>query len=236
MKKRTCMLLIACFGYAVALPADDAMPVKTHPDSSGWRSLFAADLSDAIFPKGVWSIQNGELTATEDQNIWTKKQYENFILDLEFKNSSGSNSGVFVYGSDLDDWISNSVEIQILDDSHPTWAKVPPTWRCGGIFGHLAPTRSAVKKAGEWNRMTITCKGSMIYVLLNGKAVAHMDMKKWNSATKNPDGSDIPSWYKKPLCAMATKGHIGLQGKHGGVPIFFRNIKIKTLSAQRPTT
>jgi hypothetical protein len=29
------------------------------------------------------------------------------------------------------------------------------------------------------------------------------------------------------MAELVNKGHIGLQGKHGGAPIFFRNMKIK---------
>ncbi|MCD4727769.1 MAG: DUF1080 domain-containing protein, partial [Pirellulales bacterium] len=59
--------------------------------------------------------------------------------------------------------------------------------------------------------------------------VTEMDMRKWTSATKNPDGSDIPKWLGKSLAERPTKGHVGLQGKHAGAPIYFRNIKIKKL-------
>lgn len=69
----------------------------------------------------------------------------------------------------------------------------------------------------------------MIYVLLNNEGVTEADLKKWTNAKKNPDGSDIPGWLSKPLADLADKGHIGLQGKHGEAPIFFRNMKIKTL-------
>ena len=31
------------------------------------------------------------------------------------------------------------------------------------------------------------------------------------------------------MAELATKEHIGLQGKHGGVPIYFRNLRIKTV-------
>ena len=229
MTKKLCVLLALCLGWVAALQADDAAAPKTHPDSTGWKNLFAADLSNAIYPKGVWFFQDGLLTATEDQGIWTKEQYGDCIIDLEFKTGPAANSGVFVYGSDLKDWVANSVEIQILDDYDPKWASVPKTWHCGGIFGRLAPTKSMVKKAGQWNRMTITCRGPMIDVLLNGEMVTKMDMKKWTSAKKNPDGSETPAWLSKPAAELPTKGHVGLQGKHGGAPIFFRNLKIKTL-------
>ncbi|NOX54251.1 MAG: DUF1080 domain-containing protein [Planctomycetes bacterium] len=200
-----------------------------HPDSSKWPSLFKPDLSNAIGPEGVWRFQDGVLTASKDQCIWTKKQYENFILDLEFKNAPGTNSGVIVYCSDINHWIPNSVEIQICDDFSPRWAKEPPTWHCAAIFGHLAPRKRAVKKPGQWNRMTITCRGPIITVVLNGELVTKMDMRKWTSAKKNPDGSPIPPWLSRPKAELPTRGHIGLQGKHAGAPIYFRNIRIKQL-------
>lgn len=199
-----------------------------HPDSSSWKPLFAADLSDAEFPAGVWSVKDGEMTATEDQCIWTKASFENFTLDLEFKTGEAANSGVVIYCTDVKNWIPNSVEVQILDDFSPKWKDAAPTWRCGGIFGHLAPTKSAVKKPGEWNRMTITAQGPMITTVLNGEAVSVMDMRKWTSAKTNPDGSEIPPWLSRPFAELVTKGRIGLQGKHGGALITFRNVKIRS--------
>ena len=53
-----------------------------------------------------------------------------------------------------------------------------------------------------------------IDVVLNGKHVTSMDMSKWTSAKKNPDGSNIPGWLNKPKAELTTKGKIGLQGKH----------------------
>jgi hypothetical protein len=93
----------------------------------------------------------------------------------------------------------------------------------------LAPVKTLVNKPGEWNRMTITVKGNMIYVLLNGVESAVMDKSKWTDAKKNPDGTDTPPWLSKPAATLAEHGHIGLQGKHGGAPIYFRNLKIKPL-------
>lgn len=200
-----------------------------HPDSSNWRNLFNETLTNAIFPEGVWTVEDGVLTASEDQAIWTKRDYENFVLDLEFKNAEGTNSGVIVYCSDIDNWIPNSVEIQIADDFSEQWSKQPKTWQCAAIFGHLAAKKSMVKKPGEWNRMTITCKEGLIQVVLNGELVTEMDMKLWTSAKTNPDGSEIPSWLSKPKAELPTRGKIGLQGKHAGAPIYFRNIKIKPM-------
>jgi hypothetical protein len=213
---------------ASALSKEPAAAVK-HPDVSGWPYLFAADLSNAQFPAGVWTVTDGVLTASEDQAIWTVRDYENFIVDLEFRTAPGTNSGVIVYCSDIANWIPNSVEIQIADDFAEQWAKEPTTWHCGAIFGHLGPTKSTVKKPGEWNRYTITCFGQKITVVLNGEKVTEMDMSLWTSAKTNPDGSEIPAWLSRPFAELATKGRIGFQGKHAGAPIFFRNIKIKEM-------
>lgn len=202
--------------------------LKSAPDSfrAPWQELFAPDLSNAEFPAGVWSFEKGVLTATEDQCIWTKKEYSHFVLDLEFKTADGTNSGVIVYCTDTKDWIPHSVEIQIADDYAKKWAESPKTWQCGAIFGHLAPSKSMVKKPGEWNHFVITCKDKLIQVELNGTKVTEMDMARWTSAKTNPDGSEIPAWLSTPFAELPTRGRIGLQGKHAGAPIYFRNIKI----------
>jgi hypothetical protein len=228
--KQLLVALAACalvFLTAGAAQKQDATP--GHPETAGWADLFKPDLSNAEFPAAIWTFAEGILTASEDQCIWTQQDYKNFVLDLEFKTAPGTNSGVIVYASDTKDWIPNSVEIQIADDFAEQWAKSPATWHCGAIFGHLAPTKSAVKKPGEWNRFTITCRGPMITVVLNGEKVTEMDMRKWTSGKTNPDGSEIPAWLSKPKSELATRGRIGLQGKHAGAPIYFRNIKIKPL-------
>ena len=227
--KRT--IIIIAVGLTVGWSAARADDIpKTHPDSKAWESLFAADLSNTVFPAGVWSWNDGELSPKEkDEAIWSKREYANFILDLEFKLDPEANSGVFVYNTDMANWVPNTVEIQILDDPAPKWATVAPNWKCGGIFGHSVPMKSVVKNAGAWNRMTIQCQGPTISVLLNGELVTNINMKDWKSGKKNPDGSDIPDWQPRPLSEMATKGRIGLQGAHGGIPTHFRNIKIKEL-------
>lgn len=203
---------------------------QNHPDikAEGWQDLFQQDLSNADYPSGIWRMENGILTATEDQALWTTRIYDNFILDLEFKTAEGTNSGVIVYCSNKENWIPNSVEIQIADDYAEQWANSPKDWQCAAIFGHLpAKEQKVVKKPGEWNRFTITCRDQRIQVVLNDQLVTDMDMGLWTSGTTNPDGSPIPSWLNRPFSELDTKGYIGFQGKHAGAPIWFRNIRIK---------
>ena len=220
------ILSVMCCACVCALSFGQAKKTtsKTAP-------LFAANLSNAEYNKSVWSVDKaGVLSASDDDAIWTTREYENFELTLDFKNDNCTNSGVIIYCTNKREWIPNSVEIQIADDFCAQWANEHPHSRCGAVYGHLAPSQSGlVKKPGEWNKMKITAKGKNIVVELNGKKVCNMDMNQWKSGKVNPDGSEIPSWLPKPFAELPTKGYIGFQGKHGNASIWFRNIQIKEL-------
>lgn len=225
-------VLIVCLFFTISFQLASAQKdYSKHPDTkaAGWVSMFKPDLSNALFKKGVWTASDGVFTASEDEALWSEKTYNDFMLDLEFKNADSTNSGVIVHASDMENWIPNSVEIQIADDYSTEWSRADPTWQCAAVFGHQAATNKSLKKAGEWNHYTITCVGRMIWIVLNGTLVNEFDMSKYTSATKNPDGSNIPAWLSNPLATLKLTGHIGFQGKHAGAPIYFRNIKIKEL-------
>ena len=69
----------------------------------------------------------------------------------------------------------------------------------------------------------------MIYVVLNNELVNTINLAQFTSAQQNPDGSKVPEWLSKPPAELPLRGYIGLQGKHAGAPIYFRNLKIKAL-------
>lgn len=216
----------ACACGKAAAPAAKSV----HPDSKAWMPLFNADLGNAQCDKSVWSVDaQGVMTANKDDAIWTNRDYENFILDLEYKYDPAANSGVVIYCSDMANWIPNAVEIQILDDNDPHWKNEAPHAKNGGLYGHLPPKVNNGKPAGEWNRMTVTAKGKHIIVAVNGEITVDADLSVWTDAKKNPDGTDIPPWLSRPWAELPTKGRIGLQGKHGNAAPYFRNIKIKEL-------
>jgi hypothetical protein len=215
---------------AQAQAAKLTLPLRTHPDSSAWNDLLIGDLTNMKVPGNIWSYADGILTATKDENIWTKATHGDCVLDLEFKCEPSANSGVFLYKSDEKNWMPASVEIQICDDAAPQWREKPATWHCGAFFGHQAPTKSAVKPAGEWNRMTITAQGPRLTVVLNGEVVNEIDLARWTDGAKNPDGSDIPEWLRgQPWAQLPAKGRIGFQGRHAGAGIEFRNVKLLRL-------
>lgn len=231
MKKKQFILLlllvvINCYTNAQNTP----ITVQGMPMGKGWKNLFGNNLSKAIYDKSIWKDSSGIITASKDDAIWSFDEYDDFILDLDFQNADGTNSGVIIHATDIVEWIPNSVEIQIADDYSKQWSKADPTWQCAAIFGRKAATNKSLKPAGEWNHYTITCKGKMISIVLNGTLVNECNMNDFTSATKNPDGSNVPSWLKNPMSTLALRGHIGLQGKHAGAPIYFRNVKVFKLS------
>src|SRR6266498_3345363 len=83
MKKTTilCVVIVCSINYYVSAQAD----YGKHPNTAGagWTNLFNADLSNAIFEKGVWTVNEGVITASKDEALWSEKEYDNFILDVE---------------------------------------------------------------------------------------------------------------------------------------------------------
>ena len=206
-----------------------AMPAEgLHPDSDAWPALFAQDLSNAEDPKGVWFHDpDGNLTASKDVLLFSKKEYGPFVLDLEFKFEPGANSGVYIYASDLKNLVPNKIEVQLLDDPAPRWKSCTPYQRTAALYGHCRPKASALKPTGEWNRMTIFAQGQHVRIVLNNTTVIDEDISKHTSNKVNPDGSKVPPLHTKPWAEIAKRGRIGLQGKHQGSSTFFRNIRVK---------
>ena len=184
----------------------------------------------ADFEPGVWKTQDwggAVLTAEKDSALWLKGDWENFVLDFEYKLDPAANSGVIIYASDVKNWIPNSVEVQLLDDAADKWKNDAPRLKNGSLYGHIGPAKSNVKKAGEWNRMTVWAQGKRVKVVVNGETTVDADLSAFTSAKTNPDGSPIPPWLSRPLADLPTHGAIGFQGKHGGARPYFRNIRIR---------
>jgi sugar phosphate isomerase/epimerase len=190
-----------------------------------WKDLLNKDLSNAIYKPGSWVFDaDGVLTAKGGEghglDIWTKDRYGNFVLDLEFKVAPSTNSGVFLRTGNIQNWINTCMEVQIHENTDGTLHG-----QCGAIYDCLSPSKSALKKTGEWNRYVITCLDNKIYVELNGESIIDMDLNLWTEAHKNPDGS--PNKFTTAYKDMPREGNLGLQ--YHGTPIWYKNLKIKPL-------
>ena len=189
-------------------------------DEGGFVPLFNGKNFDGwviMGKKEGWTIKDGIIHSDGGRGgnwLRTKKQYNNFILKVEWKVSKGGNSGVFVR-SDRDLELSPDglhltigYEVQISnaprDDSHCT----------GSLYGFAAVKPRPDESADKWHRFEIRCQGDQITVKSDGVKCIDFDQST-NEKTK-----------KKPV-----KGYIGLQDSHSpkGHHIEYRNIRIKAL-------
>lgn len=153
-----------------------------------------------------------------------ERPWSDFILELDFKISPQTNSGVMVRISPLKavpgfDIEYNSLEVQILD------SQTAGLYDTGAIYDLVKPSKNAMNPVGQWNHLHVECNQNFLDVGLNGVHVNHMDLNEWTVPYKRPDGSEHKfniAWKYHPRI-----GYIGLQ-KHGG-NCWFKNIKLKPL-------
>ncbi|MFC1555910.1 DUF1080 domain-containing protein, partial [candidate division KSB1 bacterium] len=189
---------------------------------SGWHDLFAQDLSNCELreSENKWRFEEGVLNRGRG-NIYTKEQYGDFILDLEYMVSEDANSGVLLRVGDIRNYVQTCIEVQIHETTDGG-----KYGSCGSIYDCMGPSKNVAKKAGEWNHYTITCKDNKIYVVLNGEQIIDIDLDKWTEPRMNPDGTK--NKFTTALKDLPRNGALGLQD-HGS-PLWFRNLKIREIN------
>jgi len=209
----------ACLAWSLASAAEEGVKV-----------LFDGKSLDAWNQKatGGWTIDADGAMAWQKGcgYIWTKEQFGNFVLDLDFKVSKGANSGIFIRTAKTGDPVQTGIEVQVLDS---TGRQKPGKNDCCSIYDVLAPSKNAEKPVGEWNHVTITCNDNKIEIVLNGEKIIDMDLDQWTEAGKNPDGGK--NKFKTAYKDMPRKGFIGFQD-HGNA-VWYRNVKIKELPEKK---
>lgn len=197
-------------------------PFGGHPITIAYKNLLADDLSNCTFKPGSWAMEDGVLTRKGGGDIWTKDRYGDFVLDLEFKVAERTNSGIFFRTADINNWLHTGIEIQVYDSYG---REKPGKHDCGAVYDVLEPSVNAVKPAGEWNRITITAKGPMVNIIMNGEKIIDMNLDDWPEAHKNPDGTK--NKFNIAYKDMARVGSFGFQDH--GKPVWYRKIKVKKL-------
>lgn len=166
-----------------------------------------------------YRVAEGVLYCTREDggNLFTAREYSDFVFRFEFKLEANANNGVGIRAPlDLDAAYAG-MEIQILDDSGSKYADLRPAQYHGSIYDVVPATRGALRPVGEWNSEEITARGRRITVRLNGRTIVDADL----DSVKDP-----AALAKHPGLARA-RGHIGFLGH--GARIEFRNIRIKEL-------
>jgi len=167
-----------------------------------------------------YAIEDGKMICKPGGNIYTEKEYADFIFRFEFLLPPGGNNGVGIRAPLKGNAAYAAMEIQILDDRHEKYSGwLKPYQVHGSIYGVVPAKRDCLKPAGQWNSEEITCKGSQVKITVNGMVIVDADLSKID-ANKTIDGRPHPGLHNP-------KGHIGFLG-HGD-PVEFRNIRIKEL-------
>ena len=211
--------------------------------ADGWQLLFDGKTLDQWKDFNgdsltqPWTVVDGCIQAKGGGSdlsgyIVTKKEYENFILDWEWKLSHGGNSGM-LYHVVEDPYFKvpyvTGPEYQLIDEEG--WEEVnAPTkleeWqRLGVDYAMHLPDKAAmqVNPQGEWNSSRIVFDNGHVEHWLNGKKILEFEAWTDDWFARKHSGK----WETAPEYGLARKGVICLQD-HGD-PASFRNIKIKEL-------
>ena len=169
-----------------------------------------------------WEIAEGILTTSKTPGgiLWTKGKFGDFEVTLEYKTSEKANSGLF-FRTDPRNPVQGGFEIQIASPGLYSGKHV-----LGSLYDAKEAAVSAGKPDGEWNMMTLTCKGPSIKATVNGQTTVDVNIDQWTERKKNPDGTK--NKFKTPLKDMPRVGHLGLQ--YHGQPVWFRKFEIKPLN------
>ena len=222
MKKLFLTLLLATAGTTWAADRDGFVPLFNGRDLTGWTNVNCA-------PETL-SVREGVIhcTGLPTGALRTPRQYENFILELEWRHlSNAGNSGVFIWASPIAAPgvpFLRAVEVQVLDHGYAeqyekqTGKKSEWFTTHGDVFpihgstmkpfgehkGQRSfPSEERSKRSPEWNHYRVVCTNGVLRLSVNGKEVS---------------GGEECNYRK---------GYLALESE--GAPVEFRNIRIKEL-------
>ena len=163
-----------------------------------------------IYGTELWYVDNGELVSESGPNkeygyLLTEKNYNNFLLHLEFKQESNGNSGVF-FRSKIDGVKISGWQVEVAPTNQFT----------GGIYesygrGWLIKPDITVPdnlNEGDWNILEIKVLNSEVTTWLNGKKVVYLNDNK----------------IKNGVGGIALQIHDG-----GGIKVRWKNIYLQKL-------
>ncbi len=198
--------------------------VAADKDKDGFVSIFnGKDFEGWAGPVDNYEVVEGAIICKKGKGgtIYTKEEYSDFVVRLEFKVPPGGNNGLAIrYPGQGDTAYVGMCELQVLDDNYDkVRGKLDPRQVHGSAYGMAAAKRGFQKPNGEWNEQEVTVKGSTIKVVLNGEVILDTDLAKIDPET-------FMGKSKHPGLAR-TKGHFGFAGHSD--PVAFRNVRIKRL-------
>ena len=201
---------------------------------NGWRGFRREKV-----PEEGWTIEDGAIKhvagkgeqSQQGGDIITVGQYGNFELQLEWRVSPGANSGIkYLVAEEMvkSGYSGLGFEMQVLDDDQHPDAKMGKGGNrtASALYDLIAPKNKVLHPVGEWNQVGLIIRGNHVEHWLNGAKVVEYELG-------SPQLKSLIAESKYKSIAgfgEVRKGHILLQD-HGN-EVWFRNIKLRELSAQ----
>jgi len=177
--------LITLFAIAVLF-----VTVPAHADEHDWQPLLAGnDLSGWEVPENNiwWEIEDGILKVKsgpkrKGSDLWTEKEYENFVVDFEFRFGEGTvDSGIFLRDK------RQQIQIGISGSLKRDMTASP--YIAGKGYPVEAKGVDKLLKQEGWNQMKIKAEGPIYTVWLNGEQV--MTYESDNAKQRGPIGIQL---------------------------------------------
>ena len=191
-------LLVTLFSLPFPFFIVGAKPVSLFngKDLTGWKG-------------GNYVVEDGAIVC-KGANLVTENEYTNYVFEFEFLLPPGGNNGLGIHYPGSGGPSGAGMELQILDNKHPKYAKLIDSQYHGSLYKLKAAKRGHLKPAGEWNDVEVVCNGRQVQVTLNGKQIIDTNLD---------DHGDLKD--------RLHQGYIGVQNHRTGVA--FKNIRLKEL-------
>ncbi|MEB2777697.1 DUF1080 domain-containing protein [Algoriphagus sp. D3-2-R+10] len=221
MSKSNSVVFLALFVLAAVLHSCSSQKSST---DEGFVKLFNGENLDGwVGNKSSYRAENGMIVidpkGTGGGNLYTEKEYGDFILRFEFQLTPGANNGLGIHAPLDGDAAYVGKELQILDNTAEKYSELQAYQFHGSVYGVIPAKRGFLKPVGEWNTQEVIVNHPHIKIILNGEMILDGD---YLEASKNGtlDHKDHPGLQR-------SSGHIGFLG-HGDV-VRFKSISIKEL-------
>lgn len=191
---------------------------------SGFVSLFdGQSLNGWVGNKSSYLVKDGMIVIEPKGggggNLYTEKEYGNFILRFEFQLTPGANNGLGIHAPLEGDATYVGKEFQILDNEAEKYAGLQAYQYHGSLYGVMPAKRGFLRPTGEWNQQEVHLNHPYVTIILNGEVILEGNYLE-ASQSGTLDKKEHPG-------LLRSRGHIGFLG-HGDL-VRFRNIKIKEL-------
>ena len=208
------LVLTTATGFAQEKPTPSGFErVFDGKTLSGWKLIHGYNAG--YVPK------DGVLVCPADGggNLFTEKEYSDFVFRFDFKLDHTGNNGIGIRAPLEGDAAYVGMECQVLDDSDPAYAHLEPGQYHSSIYKVAPAKRGSLNPVGEWNTEEIKAVGRHIKITVNGKVTVDADL---NHVTDPQVFADHPGFRR-------SRGHIGFLG-HGPSEVQFKNIFVQDLT------